>query len=167
VPTALLSAEPLTLDELFLAYEEPLRRYADSLARDADRAEDLVQETMIRAMGNLGLLEQLNSYQRRAWLYQVLKNRFIDEERAFARQSSLAERLADQALAADTHPAAVIAGALLEQVPEQYREVLHAHYLLGKSGDEIAQELDIPAATVRSRLFLARKWLRAHQAEIM
>ncbi len=166
MPTALSSAEPLTLDELFLAYEEPLRRYADSLARDADRAEDLVQETMIRAMGNLGLLEQLNSYQRRAWLYQVLKNRFIDEERAFARQAGLAERLADQALVADTPSAASVARALLEQVPEQYREVLHAHYLLGKSGEEIAREIDLPAATVRSRLFLARKWLRAHQAEI-
>jgi RNA polymerase sigma-70 factor (ECF subfamily) len=166
VPTAPSSAEPLTLDELFLAYEEPLRRYAESLARDADRAEDLVQETMIRAMGNLGLLEQLNSYQRRAWLYQVLKNRFIDEERAFARQSSLAERLAEQVLEASIPTSAAVAGALLEQVPEQYREVLHAHYLLGKSGDEIAHELDIPAATVRSRLFLARKWLRAHQAEI-
>jgi RNA polymerase sigma-70 factor (ECF subfamily) len=160
------SAAPLTLDELFLAYEAPLRRYAQNLARDDDRADDLVQETMIRAMANLGLLEQLNAYKRRAWLYQVLKNRFIDEERARARQASLAERLADLALAADTPSAATVAGALLEQVPEQYREVLHAHYLLGESGEEIARKLDLPAATVRSRLFLARKWLRAHQAEI-
>lgn len=160
------SAEPLTLDELFLEYETPLLRYAESLAGDRDQAEDLVQETMIRAMGNLGLLGQLNPYQRRAWLYQVLKNRFIDEERVRTRQAGLAERLHVEMLATETPSAAVVARALLEQVPEQYRQVLHAHYLLGKSGEEIARELELPAATVRSRLFLARKWLRAHQSEI-
>ena len=57
--------------------------------------------------------------------------------------------------------------SILEQVPEQYRELLHEYYLMGKSTEEIACELGIPSATVRSRLFLARKWLRAHRKEII
>ncbi len=161
------SVEPLTIDELFLDYEASLRRYAGNLARDTDRADDLVQETMIRAMGNLSLLAQLNPFKRKAWLYHVLKNRFIDEERARTRQASLTEWLAFQTLDADTLSVAAVVRALLDQVPEQYRELLNEHYLLGKSCEEIAQELDLPAATVRSRLFLARKWLRAHNTEVI
>lgn len=157
----------LTLDDIFMAYEASLQRYALNLVHDIDRADDLVQVTMIRAMANLGLLEQLNPYKRRAWLYKVLKNHFIDEERARTRQARLIEYLSDQELVTDTRSDIPDPRSLLEQVPKQYRELLHEHYIQGRSTEEIACELDIPSATVRSRLFLARKWLRAHRKEIV
>jgi RNA polymerase sigma-70 factor (ECF subfamily) len=52
---------------------------------------------------------------------------------------------------------------LLGSAPERYRQVLHRRFILGMTSEEIGRELGIPAATVRSRLYLARKWLRTHQ----
>jgi RNA polymerase sigma-70 factor (ECF subfamily) len=159
--------EPLTIDDLFAEYEASLQRYAYTLVYDLDRVDDLVQETMIRAMGNLWLLGQMNPWQRRAWLYRVLRNRFIDEERTRTRQAKLMEYLPDHEPAADNHLETDIFSTILKQAPEKYRELLRAYYSWGKSTEEIATELGIPPATVRSRLFLARKWLREHRNEII
>jgi RNA polymerase sigma-70 factor (ECF subfamily) len=155
----------LTIRDLYDEYEARLHRYALNLARDHDRADDLVQETMIRAMGNLVLLRQLNRYQRQAWMYRVLKNLFIDQERARQRREVLAERLARQTEPESDPMAAMMARELMGQIPERYRDLLHKRYLLGRTSVEIGHELGIPAATVRSRLYLARKWLRTHYPE--
>ena len=157
----------LTIDDLFVEYESSLQRFAFALVHDLDRADDLVQETMIRAMGNLWILGQLNPYQRRAWLYKVLKNHFIDEERTRTRQAKLMEYLPDREPSADNHSDTGLFRSVIDQAPEQYRELLRSRYSWGKSTGEIATELGIPPATVRSRLFLARKWLRAHRKEIV
>jgi len=167
LPTEHSPCGDLTIADLFQTHEAGLRRYAHSLAHDADRADDLVQETLIRALANLGLLQGLNAPQRRAWLYRVLKNRFLDEERAGQRQQALMQQLAEQALREEVPTAATVAHALLGQVPEQFREVLHRHHILGQTSEAIGRELGLPAATVRSRLYLARKWIRAHHTDLI
>ena len=64
----------MTFADLYEEYEEKLNGYALKLVRDPQTADDLVQETFIRVLGHLLLLEQLDPHQRRAWLYQTLKN---------------------------------------------------------------------------------------------
>ncbi len=156
----------MTIQELYDDYEDQLHRYAERLARDPDRADDLVQVTFIRAMGHLPLLEGLQPYQRRAWLYRTLKNRFIDEERARRRQEVAYEKLAREPNVDDLPAPSVIVAALIGLAPERYQEVLYEHYILGRTSQQIGEELGVPAATVRSRLFLARKWLAAHRLEL-
>lgn len=152
----------LNIADLYEEFESGLSRYAGSLARDSDKANDLVSETFLQAMAHLPLLEQLNTYQRKAWLYRVLKNRFIDQRRAERRAQTLVERLAwMNALAT---PAA-LGQDVFAQVPAQYRELLHMHYVLEMTSEEIGLKLGVPAATVRSRLRLAIKWLRAHSSK--
>ena len=151
----------LTIADLFAEFESGLSRYAGGLARDTDKANDLVSETFLQAMTHLPLLQQLNTYQRKSWLYRVLKNRFIDQRRAERRAQILVEQLAwMNALAA---PAA-LGQDVLTQAPAQYRQVLHLHYVLEMTSEEIGLKLGIPPATVRSRLRLAIKWLRAHSS---
>jgi len=157
----------MTIADLYEEFETMLRRYAMSLARDSDRADDLVQETFIRAWAHLELLGQLNHHQRRAWLYQVLKNLFLDEQRARQRQRVLVEQLAREPQITSYPSPDVISQELFELVPERYRELLHQRYVLGMTSKEIGRELGIPAATVRSRLHLAIKWLRAHKSEFL
>ena len=156
----------MTFADLYNEFEDKLRRYAMSLVRDPDRADDLVQETFIRAMAYLPLLEQLNRHQRRAWLYRVLKNVFIDEQRARQREQHLVEQLAWEAALTTTPSPEVASLGLFKRMPERYREVLYRRYVLGMTSAEIGQELGVPAATVRSRLRLARKWLHAHRSEL-
>jgi RNA polymerase sigma-70 factor (ECF subfamily) len=152
----------LNIADLYEEFESGLSRYAGSLARDSDKANDLVSETFLQAMAHLPLVEHLNTYQRKAWLYRVLKNRFIDQRRAERRAQTLVERLAWMNELAT--PAA-LGQDVFAQVPAQYRELLHLHYVLEMTSEEIGLKLGVPAATVRSRLRLAIKWLRAHSSK--
>ncbi len=156
----------LTIQDLYDLYEAKLHRFAVNLERDRDRAYDLVQDTLIRAMVNLVLLQQLNPYQRQAWMYRVLKNLFIDGERRRERQEVLYEHLVWEA-ELDTAPATtLLARDMIDLVPERYHDVLHRRYILGQTSEKIGSAYGIPAATVRSRLYLARKWLRTHHPEL-
>jgi RNA polymerase sigma-70 factor (ECF subfamily) len=163
----------MTLTVLYQQFEKKLHRYATRLVRDSHKAEDLVQETFIRAMGHIELLGQLEPHQRQAWLYQVLKNLFIDEQRAQQREQFLMEQLSQQAqlmeqLRLNSHPMLqVLLQDLFDQIPERYRELLHKYYVLGMTNKEIADELGIPAATVRSRLHIALKKLRANKSRFL
>src|SRR5512145_84714 len=91
---------PLTIADLYLDYQARLFRYAMHLVHDVHLASDLVQETLIKALNHLDLLQQLNVYQRRAWLYQVLKNLFLDQRRARLRMDKLVSQLGEQDLVA-------------------------------------------------------------------
>jgi RNA polymerase sigma-70 factor (ECF subfamily) len=157
----------LEIGDLYQEYEDKLRGYAMSLARDAHRADDLVQDTFVRAIGHFQLLGQLKPYQRRAWLYRVLKNLFLDEQRAGQRQQTLLDHMAREVQVASQPSVDVVVRELMGMVPERYREVLHRRYILGMTSEEIGRELGIPAATVRSRLYLARKWIRTHQSDLI
>ena len=152
----------MTLGDLYDEFGPRLRRYAASLARDAYQADDLLQETFIRATVHRALLRQLNRYQRQAWLYRVLKNLFIDEQRSRQRQEDLVEQLTQQAEIAPFTPDDLVFTDLLEMASDSDRELLEQRYVLGMTSREIAEELDIPPATVRSRLRLVIKRLRAH-----
>lgn len=167
MPTDPVCGGDLTIDGLYEEYDSRLHRYAMGLTRDPDRANDLVQETFIRAMAHLELLRQLNPYQRRAWLYRVLKNRFIDRQRAHQREQALLERLAQMIEIENSLFIDARLYGLFDRVPERHRDLLTKRYVLGMTSKEIGDELGVPAATVRSRLRLAIKWLRTHPAELL
>jgi RNA polymerase sigma-70 factor (ECF subfamily) len=104
-------------------FEARLRRYAVRLARNADSADDLVQETFIRASANLELLDGMNSHRQEAWLYRVLKNLFIDEHRARQRRQDMMERLTREAEIAPYTVDELSDDDLLEGVPDGDREL--------------------------------------------
>ena len=156
----------MTFTELYDDYESSLRGFAIHLTHDPDRADDLVQETFIRAMGHLALLGQLNHHQRRAWLNRTLKNRLIDEERREQRGQVLLEQVAATTPVQDLS-AGQIVGEILDAVPDHYRDLLYQRYLLGKNSTEIAADLGVPAATVRSRLYLARQWVQRNREKFL
>ena len=154
----------ITITELYEEYAAGLRRFASSLGHDADQADDLVSETILQAMSHLHVLETLAPYQRKAWLFRVLKNRFIDQYRASQRQAALVNQMAwIERLSAPTP----FSQDVLAQVPLRYRELLHMSYILGMTSEEIGLKLGVPAATVRSRLRMAIQWLRAHQTNFV
>ena len=167
MPTDPACGGDLTIDELYEEYDNRLHRYAMGLTRDSNRANDLVQETFIRALTHLELLRQLDRYQRRAWLYRVLKNRFIDQYRAIQREQALLERLAEMIEIESSPFIDARLYGLFDRVPDQYRDLLKKRYILDLTSKEIGDELGVPAATVRSRLRLAIKWLRTHQSEVI
>ena len=74
--------ETTSIADLFEASRDRLFRYALGLCKSIDRADDLVQETFLRALSHSQPVARLNTFQRDAWLKRVLRNRFFDEERS-------------------------------------------------------------------------------------
>jgi len=167
LPTTPTQQNDLTIADLFSEYEERLHRYATRLTRDADRAEDLVQDTFIQTMTHLATLRELNRNQRQAWLYRVLKNRFLDQLRAQRRAQKMLEQLA-KAVRTDAYPVVDQSFySLFDQIPERYRSLFEKRYILGMNSTEIGKELGVSPATIRSRLRLALKWLRENQSHFI
>ena len=138
-----------------------MHRYAMSLVRNQDSADDLVQETFIRAWSHLPLLSVLSFPQRRAWLRRVLKNVFIDQYRRSVREHDLlAEIVRDTASYAADPSVSLQVQELLGILPASLRDLWYRRYVDGMNAAEIARELGIPHATVRSRLHAARRRLR-------
>jgi RNA polymerase sigma-70 factor (ECF subfamily) len=154
-----------SIADLFEASRDRLFRYALGLCKRLDRADDLVQETFVRALRHSQTLAGLNDFQRDAWLKRVLRNRFFDEERSRKRAAAEiverirhAQRPTDAARLADFNE-------ILARVPERYRDVLEKRYRLGMNSTEIGKELGIPAATVRSHIHQGIRWLRRQMAK--
>jgi len=144
----------------------PLRRYARSLARDEAQAEDLVQDTLVRAYERRGSFRSGGNL--RGWLLSILHNTFIDGRR---RRAAELRRL-DQAagLAEATVPPEQESRVRLQQVqaafmslPDEQRAALHLVAVEGLSYQEAASALEIPVGTLMSRLGRARAALRGFE----
>jgi RNA polymerase sigma-70 factor (ECF subfamily) len=140
-----------------------LRRYARALVRDVDRADDLVQDTLMRALTKQHLWEPGTNL--RAWLFTLMHNQHVNNVRRPAREAVQldTEEMAG-ALIATTDPTAScqlreLENALTRLRPEE-REVILLVGLEGMRYDDTARILGIPIGTVRSRLFRGRETLR-------
>lgn len=156
----------MTLEDLYDEYESRLYRLALNLTADPTRADDLVQDTYMRAMGHLKLLEMLKPYQRRAWLYQTLKNLFIDEQRALKRRRAIVDQLQATAKLVEFSAADFSDPQIFEQIPAEYKQLFKMRYVLDMSSKEIADVLGVPPGTVRSRLHHGMKKLRSQISNI-
>ena len=76
------------------AFWDKLVRFCCRLTRDEDAAEDLAQETFLRAMGHAGLLAGLSAPQQKAWLFETAHNLFCDAARRAAREQELLQKYA-------------------------------------------------------------------------
>jgi RNA polymerase sigma-70 factor (ECF subfamily) len=143
-----------------------LRRYALALLRDPDKADDLVQDTVLRA------LEKKHLYQPdtnlRAWLFTLLHNQHVNRVRQLVRQGPTANIDDIQAPAPATQMRRLELNDLdraVARLPQDQRTVLLLIGLEGMKYDEVAEVLGVPVGTVRSRLSRARADLRVMLGE--
>jgi len=152
--------------ELYQAHGRALYRFLLTVTfGDQQAAEDLVQETLVRAWNNLDHLGQ-NVNTLRPWLFTVARRIAIDAARA--RRARPAEvGPVDLAVVPDRDDqierllAVQTVRAALKQLSPEHREVLIEVYYRGRSVSEAAALLGIPNGTVKSRTFNAIRALRA------
>ncbi len=140
-----------------------LRRYARALTRNADAADDLVQDCLERAISRRLLWRRKGSL--RAWLFTIMHNLHANQVRYRAIRPSLVgldDMLADPATPADQGAGLTLRDlvAALEKLPEEQRQAVLLVALEGLSYAEIAQVTDAPIGTVMSRLARGREALR-------
>ncbi|SMD26993.1 sigma-70 family RNA polymerase sigma factor [Kibdelosporangium aridum] len=140
----------------------PLLRYVLRLTGDDQLAEDVVQETLLRAWKNPDILAQ-GITAARAWLYKVARNVVIDDRRsARARREIGLEVVPERARSDPTESALdtwLVADALSQLTPEHRTVIVRAYYM-GQSVAELAELLEVPPGTVRSRLHYGLRALR-------
>ena len=140
-----------------------LRRYARALTRDAARADDLVQSCLVRALAKRHLWQEGTDL--RAWLFTILHNQHVNDVRRSARGGTEVP-VEDVAAALPVGENATSALQLrdldraLGRLPETQRQVILLVGLEGMAYEQVAQILNIPIGTVRSRLSRGRETLR-------
>lgn len=146
---------------LIKLYHADLYRYAFWLCKHKSTAEDLVQETYLRAWKNLDSLLDANA--AKAWLISILRreNARRFERKQFDYSDVEQDELPDNSdNPPEQHAATEQLQKLISQLAIDYREPLVLQLLFGMSGDEIANTLELNLNTVNTRLFRARQQLR-------
>ncbi len=152
-----------------LEHLDALYNFAMYLTRKPSEAEDLVQETYLRALRFSHRFER--GTHLRAWLFQILRNTFLTFYRVRERESPLAEDGVPDWDAPMFHEAPDDdQGALeahtdleraLRRLPEEFRTVLLLAEVEGMPLEEVAHVMGCPVGTVKSRIFRAKERLRA------
>jgi RNA polymerase sigma-70 factor (ECF subfamily) len=159
----LSGADPqAAVTQLFESMRPDLLRFAHWLARDRSLAEDIVQESLLRAWRSRDTLKDRGA--ARAWLLTIVRR---EHARLYERKRlelvSLDEALESQAPAKAADPEGdlfTLRNAIM-RLPIEYREPLLLQVLGGFSTEEIARELALSSTAVLTRLFRARNKLRA------
>ena len=159
-------------EELAIPWLDDVARFSRHLTKDSVDADDLLQETFLRALRGWHTFAQGTDCRR--WLFTICRNTFIQgvrSKRPVTFDSPELEALA----AAAVHAGAVSSGMAdvfgrfdlgdaikhaLGELPEVFREAVVAVDLEGMSYENSAQLLDVPVGTVRSRLFRGRRLLQ-------
>jgi len=161
----MIDSDTACMRGLYSEHAGELWRYAMRLTGDRARAEDVVQETLLRAWQHPHIADD-SERSPRAWLYRVAHNVIIDERRSarFRKEVSspdgadeFEQRGPDEVDAALDR--LLIADALTHLSPEHHAVVWRSYYL-GWTIAQIADDLQIPEGTVKSRLHYALHALR-------
>ena len=145
-----------------------LYNFACWLAEDRAAAEDLVQETYLKACKGFASYQQGTNF--RAWIYRILRNTFLTSQAGLNTLASLDDDddKVPEPETTDTPESILLATreqekirAALEKLPVHYREVILLCDLEEMSYQEISQALGIPIGTVMSRLSRARGAMRS------
>jgi RNA polymerase sigma-70 factor (ECF subfamily) len=150
---------------------DSLYNFAHWLTQNREEAEDLVQETYAKALRGFGSFQPGTNF--RAWIFRILRNTFLTSRTGLAATRTVPLESEDDeaqtsAVSRETPESILLAQAgqqqvqaALEQVPVVFREVLLLCDVEEMSYQEIADMLGVPMGTVMSRLYRARKTLRA------
>lgn len=149
-------------------------RYAYRLAGNRDDAMDLIQDASVAAFRGFKSFTPGTNF--RAWFFRILTNRHYSRPKSGRNNVSieeapdlfLYEKAKRDGVEFDDDPAAKVLGqmdsdqiqAAIDRLPEEYRVVAVLYFLSEMPYEEIAETLEIPLGTVRSRLHRARKMLQ-------
>jgi RNA polymerase sigma-70 factor, ECF subfamily len=162
--------QPLAgFEELVMPLFDSLYNFARWIARDSDDAEDLVQETYLKALRGFSSFQPGTNF--RAWIFQILRNTFLSSRTKFERRMTEALDSEEDGpeLAVDTEtPETILINRsnfqlvqrAIDDLPVHYRETLLLCEVEEMSYREIAEILSVPIGTVMSRLARARKAVR-------
>ena len=156
-------------ERLALEHIDALYNFAVYLTRNPPEADDLVQETYLRAFRFADRFTP--GTHLRAWLFQILRNTFLTFYRVRERESAIADDGVPDWDVPMFHDAPENSSSVMEahtdleralrRLPEEFRTVLLLAEVEGMPLEEVARVMECPVGTVKSRIFRAKERLRA------
>lgn len=157
----------LDFDQQLIKNADFLKPFAFTLTRDNETAKDLLQETMFRALANKDKYHVGTNV--KAWLYTIMRNIFINNYRRKARQNTIFDNTPNEFLL-NHNQATVTNNAEVSLRMKDIKEAIHnlpdifknpfMMYYDGYKYNEIAEALNEPLGTIKSRIHFARKLLK-------
>ncbi|MEV1087113.1 sigma-70 family RNA polymerase sigma factor [Streptomyces microflavus] len=153
-------------EQVFRALHNDVRRYVTALADDSQVAEDLVQETFLRAVSTVHLFQGRGS--ARAWMLTIARRTVVDSLRRAASRPRLSDTSDWQYVAECSQPhdlpgfdEGIALMTLVDSLPDDRREAFVLTQLLDMPYDDAARTSSCPVGTIRSRVSRARTALCA------
>ena len=154
-----------------LGLQGNLLSFAYQLTSNREEAQDLLQDTTLKALDNED--KYVDNVNFKGWIFTIMRNIFINNYRQQVRQATVVDKTEDlyhlnisQDSGLDTPEGSVAMQeitAAISQFSEEYRVPCNMH-VAGYKYNEIAEKLNLPLGTVKSRIFFARKQLREQLA---
>ena len=151
----------MKLFEIYHHQGEDFFRFALSLTRHREEAEDLVQQAYVKALGQLELFEVMEAEQIKGWFFTAIKNQFIDQYRRskcfqrvpFNQQmlETLSDPMGNPSLEKKVLERMEVK-EVLGKLPKDLKTLVIYRYFLGYNTREISEILGINPSTLRSRL---------------
>lgn len=152
---------------MVFAMQSNLMAFAMKLTLNKEEAQDLVQDTNLKALKNEAKF--VDASNPRGWMLTIMRNIFINNYRRSARENTVFDTSDDGYLlnlpqeSGMSNPEGAFAlgeiTSIIEKFPEDYRQPFNLH-VAGYKYEEIADKLRMPLGTVKSRIFTIRKQLR-------
>jgi len=149
-----------------ISFEKPLKGFAYKFTYSDDDASDLVQETFLKALKYKDKFKEQTNL--KAWLYTIMKNTFINNYRKAIKANTILDSTDENYFidlsetskteTPDEKLAYKEIVAEINSLSDEYRVPFQMHYN-GFKYKEIAEKLDLPIGTIKSRIFLARQKL--------
>ena len=125
------------ITELYTVYRAELLKYCCMICGNAGDAEDLLQETFMKALSHLDLLEELEEKERRAWLYKVARNLFYDSCRRRMTEQNHPMQAEEET---DGGFSEVETAMILSSLPPDLSGLFIKRYFDGYTSKELAEE---------------------------
>ena len=150
-----------------IGMQDNLMNFAFKLTMDKDRASDLVQDTTLKALDSEAKFAENVNF--KGWLFTIMRNIFINNYRRTVRESTVLDTSDSIFHVSDTRPAPETPDGiyavseiseLIARIPADFSKPFQMH-VAGYKYEEIAEILNLPLGTVKSRIFTTRTQLKA------
>lgn len=144
--------------QVYEKYNRDFKRYANSLAKTKQDAQDIVQDAYVKAIEHEEIFDNMNEYEIKGWFFRVIKNIFVDRIRKDKKLFfSDDERILTDQINMETD---IYFYDMINILPEYLKILIKLKYVDGLNSREIGKLQNVSPSTIRNRLSLAINKLR-------
>lgn len=170
----LLMSNTNYIETRLMSLQSNMLNFAYSLTNNRDDAYDLVQDTVLKVLGNQEKYTENTNF--KGWVFTIMRNIFINNYRRAVRSATIIDQTENlhhlnlsQDSGFDTPEGSYTVNEITEAIsefPEKYRQPFSMH-VAGYKYEEIAEEMGLPLGTIKSRIFAARQTLQKRFADYL